>query len=136
MSTDPASTPPDWSSASASATWSDHGLLGPNGAGKTTVVRILTTLLRPDAGSALVDGIDVLANPHGVRTRIGLTGQYAAVDERLTGRENMQHVARLFHLSRRDVIVRSDQLLERFDLVDSADRGQGYSGGMRRPTSP
>ena len=80
-----------------------YGLLGPNGAGKTTAVRIFTTLLRPDAGSALIDGIDVVADPNQVRTRIGLTGQYAAVDERLTGRENMQHVARLFHLPKREV---------------------------------
>ncbi len=110
-----------------------YGLLGPNGAGKTTAVRVLTTLLRPDGGSARVDGIDVVADPHGVRTRIGLTGQYAAVDERLTGRENMQHVARLFHLPRREIASRSSDLLERFDLVDAADRVvKGYSGGMRR----
>ena len=76
------------------------GLLGPNGAGKTTAVRILTTLLRADDGRAFVDGIDVATDPHRVRTRIGLTGQYAAVEERLTGRENMEFVARLFHLPR------------------------------------
>ena len=75
-----------------------YGLLGPNGAGKTTIVRMLTTLLRPDAGVALVDGIDVCRDPDGVRRRIGLTGQYAAVEERLTGRENMQYVGRLFHM--------------------------------------
>ena len=110
-----------------------YGLLGPNGAGKTTTVRILTTLLAPDAGRAAVDGIDVVADPHGVRTRIGLTGQYAAVDERLTGRENMHHVARLFHLPKREMFARSDELLARFDLVDAADRlVKGYSGGMRR----
>ena len=110
-----------------------YGLLGPNGAGKTTTVRILTTLLRADAGLALIDGIDVAADPHGARTRIGLTGQYAAVDERLTGRENMHHVARLFHLPRSDVTARSAELLARFDLVDAADRlVKGYSGGMRR----
>jgi ABC-2 type transport system ATP-binding protein len=110
-----------------------YGLLGPNGAGKTTAVRIFTTLLRPDAGSALIDGIDVVADPNQVRTRIGLTGQYAAVDERLTGRENMQHVARLFHLSKRDVVARTSELLDRFDLADAADRiVKGYSGGMRR----
>ena len=110
-----------------------YGLLGPNGAGKTTAVRIFTTLLRPDAGSALIDGIDVVADPDQVRTRIGLTGQYAAVDERLTGRENMQHVARLFHLPRREVVARASELLQRFDLADAADRiVKGYSGGMRR----
>jgi ABC-2 type transport system ATP-binding protein len=110
-----------------------YGLLGPNGAGKTTAVRVLTTLLRPDAGVATVDGVDVVANPHGVRTRIGLTGQYAAVEERLTGRENIEFVARLFHMPRTEVRVRSSELLERFDLVDAADRVvKGYSGGMRR----
>jgi ABC-2 type transport system ATP-binding protein len=110
-----------------------YGLLGPNGAGKTTTVRVLTTLLLADEGRALVDGIDVRQDPHGVRTRIGLTGQYAAVDERLTGRENMQHVARLFHLPKRQIVARTDELLERFDLVDAADRlVKGYSGGMRR----
>lgn len=110
-----------------------YGLLGPNGAGKTTTVRVLTTLLRPDAGRATIDGIDVLADPHGVRERIGLTGQYAAVEERLTGRENMEYVGRLFHLGKRDVKSRARDLLERFDLVDAADRVvKGYSGGMRR----
>ncbi len=110
-----------------------YGLLGPNGAGKTTAVRVLTTLLRADAGHAYVDGIEVAANPHLVRTRIGLTGQYAAVEERLTGRENMEFVARLFHLPRAEVKARSGNLLERFDLVDAADRVvKGYSGGMRR----
>jgi ABC-2 type transport system ATP-binding protein len=110
-----------------------YGLLGPNGAGKTTAVRILTTLLRADEGRALIDGIDVGADPHRARTRIGLTGQYAAVDERLTGRENMHHVARLFHLPKREVTGRAAELLGRFDLVDPADRlVRGYSGGMRR----
>lgn len=110
-----------------------YGLLGPNGAGKTTTVRILTTLLRADAGRATIDGIDVATDPHRARTRIGLTGQYAAVDERLTGRENMHHVARLFHLPKREVTSRAVDLLERFDLVDAADRlVKGYSGGMRR----
>jgi ABC-2 type transport system ATP-binding protein len=110
-----------------------YGLLGPNGAGKTTVVRMLTTLLRPDDGVALVDGIDVGRDPDGVRRRIGLTGQYAAVEERLTGRENMQYVARLFHMPKPDRRRRADELLERFDLVDAADRiVKGYSGGMRR----
>jgi ABC-2 type transport system ATP-binding protein len=110
-----------------------YGLLGPNGAGKTTAVRILTTLLRADGGRAHVDGIDVAAHPHEVRTRIGLTGQYAAVEERLTGRENMEFVARLFHLPRAEVKSRAAELLERFDLVDAAGRVvKGYSGGMRR----
>jgi ABC-2 type transport system ATP-binding protein len=110
-----------------------YGLLGPNGAGKTTAVRILTTLLRPDAGQALLDGIDVAVDPHAVRERIGLTGQYAAVEERLTGRENMEYVARLFHLPKPVARERSAELLERFDLVEAADRvAKGYSGGMRR----
>ena len=84
-----------------------YGLLGPNGAGKTTAVRVFTTLLRPDAGTAVIDGIDVVADPNGVRERIGLTGQYAAVEERLTGRENMDFVGRLFHLPRSDVRERA-----------------------------
>jgi ABC-2 type transport system ATP-binding protein len=110
-----------------------YGLLGPNGAGKTTSVRVLTTLLRPDAGHAFIDGIDVVADPHGVRKRIGLTGQYAAVEERLTGRENMEFVGKLFHLPRHEVKIRAGDLLERFDLVDAAERVvKGYSGGMRR----
>ena len=97
------------------------GVLGPNGAGKTTAVRILTTLLRPDAGRALIDGIDVVADPRAARARIGLTGQYAAVDERLTGFENLEHVGRLFHQSAR-ARARAGELLERFDLVEAADR--------------
>jgi ABC-2 type transport system ATP-binding protein len=110
-----------------------YGLLGPNGAGKTTIVRILTTLLRPDAGVALVDGIDVCRDPDGVRRCIGLTGQYAAVEERLTGRENMQYVGRLFHMPKAERLRRGEELLERFDLVDAADRvAKTYSGGMRR----
>ena len=110
-----------------------YGLLGPNGAGKTTIVRLLTTLVRPDEGVALVDGIDVCRDPDGVRRRIGLTGQYAAVEERLTGRENMNYVARLFHMPKPDRRARADELLERFDLVDAADRVvKTYSGGMRR----
>ncbi len=110
-----------------------YGLLGPNGAGKTTAVRVFTTLLRPDAGSALIDGVNVLADPHGVRERIGLTGQYAAVEERLTGRENIEFVGRLFHLPTSEVRSRSTELLERFDLTDAASRVvKGYSGGMRR----
>jgi ABC-2 type transport system ATP-binding protein len=108
-------------------------LLGPNGAGKTTAVRVFTTLLRPDAGRAFIDGIDVLAEPQRVRSRIGLTGQYAAVDERLTGRENLEHVGRLFHLGGAEAKRRGADLLERFDLADAANRAvKGYSGGMRR----
>jgi len=109
------------------------GVLGPNGAGKTTAVRILTTLLRPDDGRAVIDGIDVVADPRRARARIGLTGQYAAVDERLTGYENLEHVGRLFHQSRRDARGRAGELLERFDLTGAADRATStYSGGMRR----
>ncbi len=110
-----------------------YGLLGPNGAGKTTTMRILTTLLRPDGGTALLDGIDVVGDPHAVRQRIGLTGQYAAVEERLTGRENIHYVGKLFHLHRSEIRSRATELLERFDLTDAADRVvKGYSGGMRR----
>jgi len=109
------------------------GVLGPNGAGKTTAVRILTTLLRPDAGRAFVDGIDVVAEPHRVRARIGLTGQDTAVDERLTGRENVEYVGRLYHLGTREARRRASSLLERFDLEEAADRvAKTYSGGMRR----
>jgi ABC-2 type transport system ATP-binding protein len=110
-----------------------YGLLGPNGAGKTTTVRLLTTLLHPDGGRALVDGIDVAAEPGRVRARIGLTGQYAAVEERLTARENLDLIGRLYHLPRREVTRRSTELLDRFDLGFAADRVvKGYSGGMRR----
>jgi ABC-2 type transport system ATP-binding protein len=109
------------------------GLLGPNGAGKTTTVRILTTLLRPDAGSARVAGLDVLREPQAVRSAIGLSGQYAAVDENLTGRENLWMFGRLYHLSSPDARARADQLLGQFDLEDAADRvAKTYSGGMRR----
>ena len=109
------------------------GLLGPNGSGKTTTVRILSTLIKPDAGSAKVGGFDVVAQHDEVRTVIGLTGQYAAVDEYLTGRENLELFGRLFHLSKRDAAKRANELLERFDLADAGDRGiKGYSGGMRR----
>jgi len=109
------------------------GLLGPNGAGKTTTVRILATLLRPDAGTARIDGIDVVADPRAVRARIGLTGQYAAVDERLTGAENLEHVGRLYHLGVPEARRRGAELLEQFDLTDAATRPvKGYSGGMRR----
>lgn len=109
------------------------GLLGPNGAGKTTVVRILCTLIRPDAGRATIDGVDVLAEPKRARARIGLTGQFAAVDERLTGFENLQHVGRLFHLRTAEARRRARELIERFDLEEAADRvAKTYSGGMRR----
>lgn len=109
------------------------GLLGPNGAGKTTAVRILATVLRPDAGEARVLGVDVAAHPDLVRTRIGLAGQYAAVDGNLTGRENLRLIGMLTHLRRRDVAPRADELLERFGLTDAADRpSRTYSGGMRR----
>jgi len=109
------------------------GLLGPNGAGKTTAVRILATLLKPDAGRAMVAGLDVVAQAETLRSRIGLTGQYAAVDELLTGRENLEMVGRLYHLPRQTARRRADELLERFDLVDAATRVvKTYSGGMRR----
>jgi ABC-2 type transport system ATP-binding protein len=109
------------------------GLLGPNGAGKTTAVRILTTLLQPDAGSARVAGLDVVRDAARVRARIGLAGQYAAVDENLTGFENLEMVGRLYHLGRRVSRERSRELLEVFDLADAGDRlVRTYSGGMRR----
>ena len=109
------------------------GLLGPNGAGKTTAVRILTTILEPSAGRAEVLGIDVTKDPQGVREHIGLAGQYAAVDENLTGHENLRMVGRLTHLDRATTRARADELLERFDLVDAANRPVNtYSGGMRR----
>jgi ABC-2 type transport system ATP-binding protein len=109
------------------------GLLGPNGAGKTTCVRILATLLRPDAGRAWVTGLDVLSEPQRVRARIGLTGQYAAVDDYLTGRENLEMVGRLYHLHAAEARARAVALLERFELSDAAGRVvKTYSGGMRR----
>jgi len=109
------------------------GLLGPNGAGKTTAVRILTTILRPDAGRASILGRDVVTQAEDVRPRIGLAGQYAAVDENLTGRENLRLVGKLTHLPRATLLERADLLLERFDLAGAADRtAKTYSGGMRR----
>ena len=109
------------------------GLLGPNGAGKTTAVRILTTLLDADEGTAEVAGIDIRKDPHGVRERIGLSGQYAAVDEYLTGFENLDMIGRLYRLGRRRSRERARELLERFTLSDAADRPvKTYSGGMRR----
>src|SRR6476661_1963231 len=109
------------------------GLLGPNGAGKTTVVRMLTTLARPDNGTARVLGLDVMAQPQRVRNIIGLAGQYAAIDENLTGRENLRLVGKLSHLAPSDIGPRADELLERFELSHAANRvARTYSGGMRR----
>jgi ABC-2 type transport system ATP-binding protein len=109
------------------------GLLGPNGAGKTTAVRILTTLLRPDSGSARVAGFDVVRDASRLRAQIGLAGQYAAVDENLTGLENLEMVGRLYHLGRRPAKQRARELIADFDLVDAGDRpASEYSGGMRR----
>ncbi|NYI06049.1 ATP-binding cassette domain-containing protein [Allostreptomyces psammosilenae] len=109
------------------------GLLGPNGAGKTTTVRALTTLIRPDSGTATVAGYDVLREPERVRASIGLAGQYAAVDEYLTGRENLQMVGELYQLRSREAAHRADQLLERFNLTEAGGRPvKTYSGGMRR----
>jgi daunorubicin resistance ABC transporter ATP-binding subunit len=109
------------------------GLLGPNGAGKTTAVRIFTTILRPDSGSARILGHDVVHEAAAVRAVIGLAGQYAAVDENLTGRENIRMVGQLTHLTRKVATARADELLERFELTDAANRPlKTYSGGMRR----
>jgi len=109
------------------------GLLGPNGAGKTTAVRILTTLLPPDGGTARVAGYDVVKDAAALRAEIGLAGQYAAVDENLTGFENLEMVGRLYHLGRGPSRERAGELLERFELTDAADRlAKTYSGGMRR----
>jgi ABC-2 type transport system ATP-binding protein len=110
-----------------------YGLLGPNGAGKTTAVRILTTLLLPDAGEARVAGVDVIQQPARVRERIGLAGQYAAVDENLTGFENLVMVGRLYHMGRRRSRARAEELLAAFDLTDAGGRlVRTYSCGMRR----
>ncbi len=109
------------------------GLLGPNGAGKTTIVRVLTTLLQPDSGRATVGGIDVLKNPFAARQIFGLAGQYPAVDEQLTGRENLVMVGQLYHFSGKEARRRADELLEQFTLTDAANRPvKTYSGGMRR----
>ncbi|MFG2149540.1 ATP-binding cassette domain-containing protein [Streptomyces sp. NPDC048696] len=109
------------------------GLLGPNGAGKTTTVRVLTTLLQPDSGRATVAGIDVLKHPNEVRRAIGLSGQFAAVDEYLTGRENLHMVGQLYQMKSKQAKARAGELLEKFNLADAADRpAKTYSGGMRR----
>jgi ABC-2 type transport system ATP-binding protein len=109
------------------------GLLGPNGAGKTTMVRVLTTLLKPDAGTARVAGLDVVKDAHALRERIGLAGQYAAIDDNLTGVENLVMVGRLYGERRKAARTRAHELLERFDLSDAGDRiAKTYSGGMRR----
>lgn len=109
------------------------GILGPNGAGKTTLIRILTTLMQPDSGSLSVEGHDVVEESDAVRRIIGLAGQYAAVDENLTGRENLVMVGRLYHMSVALARARADELLAQFNLVDAADRTlKTYSGGMRR----
>jgi ABC-2 type transport system ATP-binding protein len=109
------------------------GLLGPNGAGKTTAVRILTTLLKPDGGTARIAGLDIVRDEAALRAKIGLAGQYAAVDENLTGFENLEMVGQLYHLPRAEARARADELLERFDLTEAARRtAKTYSGGMRR----
>ena len=109
------------------------GVLGPNGAGKTTAVRILSTLIKPDAGTARVAGIDVVADPFGVRRNIGVAGQYASVDEYLSGQENLEMIGRLYHLSAKEAKARATELLRDFRLEDAADRpAKTYSGGMRR----
>ena len=109
------------------------GLLGPNGAGKTTAVRVLTTLLSPDSGTAIVDGVDVLKDPVHAREIMGLSGQNATVDENLTGIENLIMLGRLFRLPKKEAVIRAHDLLERFNLNDAAKRiVKTYSGGMRR----
>lgn len=110
-----------------------HGVLGPNGAGKTTLVRCLSTLEVPDSGTAFVAGYDVVRQPRQLRRTIGLTGQYASVDEKLSGRENLYMIGRLLDLSRKDAKARADELLERFSLTEAAKKAaMHYSGGMRR----
>jgi ABC-2 type transport system ATP-binding protein len=109
------------------------GLLGPNGAGKTTIIRILATLLDPDEGEVEIAGYNLRRSPREIRRRIGLTGQYAAVDELLTGRENLRLIGTLLKLGRRAAAARADELLEKFELTDAANRpARTYSGGMRR----
>ena len=108
-------------------------LLGPNGAGKTTTVKVLTTLIRPDSGTATIDGINVIENPEQVRPIIGVSGQYAAVDENLTGFENLDMVGRLYHLGAKQSRARATELIELFDLTEAQNRPvKGFSGGMRR----
>ncbi len=108
-------------------------LLGPNGAGKTTTVKALTTLIKPDSGSAFIDGVDVVAQPQAIRRMIGASGQYAAVDQNLTGFENLVMVGRLYHLGAKVARQRAKELIELFDLVEAQNRTvKGYSGGMRR----
>jgi ABC-2 type transport system ATP-binding protein len=108
-------------------------LLGPNGAGKTTTVKVLSTLIQPDSGTATIDGVDVLGDPQSIRRMIGASGQYAAVDENLTGFENLVMVGRLYHLGAKVARQRATELIELFDLVESQNRPvKGYSGGMRR----
>ncbi|OFW67392.1 MAG: daunorubicin/doxorubicin resistance ABC transporter ATP-binding protein DrrA [Actinobacteria bacterium RBG_16_68_21] len=110
-----------------------YGLLGPNGAGKTTLIRVLTTLLKPDSGRAVVAGVDVIKDPVTARNHLGLAGQFAAVDEYLTGRENVEMVGRLYNLPATEARSRAAEVLERIDLGDAADRQvRTYSGGMRR----
>src|ERR1700682_4075510 len=108
-------------------------LLGPKGAGKTTAVRILTTLLKPDAGRATVAGFDVVKDANRIKSQIGLAGQSVAIDEYLTGRENLEMIGQLYHLARRDAKSRAEELLSQFDLTEASDRiAKTYSGGMRR----